>query len=53
VDVETIHPVKKLIFTKEEKASKAELEDLLKSMQVQIKPVVKTASEEAHTSSSS
>jgi methylene-tetrahydromethanopterin dehydrogenase len=47
VDVETIHPLKKLVFTKEEKASKAELEDLLKSMQVQIKPVVKTTSEEA------
>ncbi|MGB9854109.1 MAG: NAD(P)-dependent methylenetetrahydromethanopterin dehydrogenase [Candidatus Bathyarchaeales archaeon] len=47
VEAETIHPIKKLIFTKEEKASTAEIEDLLKSMQVQIKPVIKTTSEDA------
>lgn len=47
VEAETIHPIKKLIFTKEEKASPAEIEDLLKSMQVQIKPVIKTTSEDA------
>jgi len=46
VDVETIHPTKKLIFTKE-KAPMAEIEDLLKSMQIQVKPVVKTSAEEA------
>lgn len=46
VDVETIHPTKKLIFT-EEKAPMAEIEDLLKSMQIQVKPVIKTSTEEA------
>ncbi|MEM2953954.1 MAG: NAD(P)-dependent methylenetetrahydromethanopterin dehydrogenase [Candidatus Bathyarchaeia archaeon] len=47
VDAETIHPIKKLIFAKEEKASSAEIEDLLRSMQIQIKPVIKTMSEDA------
>jgi len=46
VDVETIQPTKKLIFT-QEKAPMAEIEDLLKSMQIQVKPVIKTSSEEA------
>lgn len=46
VDVETIHPTKKLVH-KKEKAPLAELEDLLNSMQIQVKPVVKTSSEEA------
>jgi len=46
VDVETIQPIKKLIFAKE-KAPMAEIEDLLKSMQIQVKPVIKTSSEEA------
>ncbi|MGB9684235.1 MAG: NAD(P)-dependent methylenetetrahydromethanopterin dehydrogenase [Candidatus Bathyarchaeales archaeon] len=46
VDVETVHPTKKLVFTKE-KAPMAELEDLLNSMQIQVKPVVRTSSEEA------
>jgi methylene-tetrahydromethanopterin dehydrogenase len=46
VDVETIHPTKKLFFTKE-KVPMAEIEDLLKSMQIQVKPVVKTSAEEA------
>jgi methylene-tetrahydromethanopterin dehydrogenase len=46
VDVETVQPTKKLIFAKE-KAPMAEIEDLLKSMQIQVKPVVKASSEEA------
>jgi len=46
VDVETIQPTKKLVFTKE-KAPMAEIEDLLKSMQIQVKPVIRTSSEEA------
>ncbi|MEM2947445.1 MAG: NAD(P)-dependent methylenetetrahydromethanopterin dehydrogenase, partial [Candidatus Bathyarchaeia archaeon] len=46
VDVETIQPTKKLIFTKE-KAPMAEIEDLLKSVQIQVKPVIRTSSEEA------
>ncbi len=45
VKVETIHPIKKLVFT-QEKTSPAELEDLLRSMQIQIKPVIKKNSEE-------
>jgi methylene-tetrahydromethanopterin dehydrogenase len=45
VKVETIHPIKKLVFT-QEKTSSAELEDLLRSMQIQIKPVIKKNSEE-------
>jgi len=45
VKVETIHPTKKLVFT-QEKTSSAELEDLLRSMQIQIKPVIKKNSEE-------
>ena len=47
VNAETIHPIKKLIFAKEEKASSAEIEDLLRSMQIQVKPVIKTTSEDA------
>jgi methylene-tetrahydromethanopterin dehydrogenase len=46
VDVETIQPTKKLVFAKE-KAPMAEIEDLLKSMQIQVKPVIRTSSEEA------
>ena len=46
VKVETIKPSKKLVFT-QEKASPAEIEDLLKSMQIKIKPVIKKTSEEA------
>ncbi|MEM2103282.1 MAG: NAD(P)-dependent methylenetetrahydromethanopterin dehydrogenase [Candidatus Bathyarchaeia archaeon] len=46
VDVETIQPTKKLVLAKE-KASTAEIEDLLKSMQIQVKPVIRTSSEEA------
>jgi len=46
VDVETVHPTKKLIFAKE-KASMAEIEDLLRSMQIQVKPAIKTFTEEA------
>ncbi|MEM3581042.1 MAG: NAD(P)-dependent methylenetetrahydromethanopterin dehydrogenase [Candidatus Bathyarchaeia archaeon] len=46
VDVETIQPTKKLVLTKE-KAPMAEIEDLLKSMQIQVKPVIRTTSEEA------
>lgn len=46
VDVEAIQPTKKLIFPKE-KAPMAEIEDLLRSMQIQVKPVIKTSSEEA------
>lgn len=45
-EVETIKPSKKLVFT-QEKASPAEIEDLLKSMQIKIKPVIKKTSEEA------
>jgi len=46
VDVEIIQPTKKLVFAKE-KAPMAEIEDLLKSMQIQVKPVIRTSSEEA------
>ncbi|MEM3616982.1 MAG: NAD(P)-dependent methylenetetrahydromethanopterin dehydrogenase [Candidatus Bathyarchaeia archaeon] len=46
VDVETIQPTKKLILPKE-KAPMAEIEDLLKSMQIQVKPVIRASSEEA------
>ena len=46
VEVETIQPTKKLILT-QEKASPTELEDLLKSMQIQIKPIIKKTSEAA------
>ncbi|MBC7130502.1 hypothetical protein H5T51_04700 [Candidatus Bathyarchaeota archaeon] len=46
VDVESVHPVKKLILTNE-KPSTAEIEDLLNSMQIQIKPVIKKTSAEA------
>jgi methylene-tetrahydromethanopterin dehydrogenase len=45
VEVETIQPTKKLVLT-EKKAPLGELEDLLKSMQIQVKPVIKKASEE-------
>ncbi|MCS7114779.1 MAG: methylene-tetrahydromethanopterin dehydrogenase N-terminal domain-containing protein [Nitrososphaerota archaeon] len=46
VDAETIQPIKKLVLSKE-KASHAEIEDLLKSMQIQMKPVIQRSSEEA------
>ena len=46
VEVETIQPTKKLFFTQKNVLSR-ELEDLLDSMQVKIKPVVKKTSEEA------
>ncbi|MEM2915206.1 MAG: NAD(P)-dependent methylenetetrahydromethanopterin dehydrogenase [Candidatus Bathyarchaeia archaeon] len=46
VEVETIHPTKKLLFAQKQ-ASSEELEDLLKSMQVQVKPVIKKTAEEA------
>lgn len=46
VEVETIQPTKKLILT-QKRASPTKLEDLLKSMQIQIKPVIKKASEDA------
>jgi methylene-tetrahydromethanopterin dehydrogenase len=45
VEVETIQPTKKLILT-EKKAPLGELEDLLKSMQIQVKPVIKKTSDE-------
>lgn len=46
VEVETIQPTKKLLFTYK-KAPPEEIEDLLKSMQIQIKPVIKKTAEEA------
>lgn len=46
VEVETIQPTKKLLFANK-KAHPEELEDLLTSMQIQIKPVVKKTAEEA------
>jgi len=46
VDVEAIQPTKRLTFPKE-KAQMAEIEDLLRSMQIQVKPVVRASSEEA------
>ncbi|MEM0357896.1 MAG: NAD(P)-dependent methylenetetrahydromethanopterin dehydrogenase [Candidatus Bathyarchaeia archaeon] len=46
VDVEAIQPTKRLTFPKE-KAPMAEIEDLLRSMQIQVKPVVRASSEEA------
>lgn len=46
VEVETIQPAKKLLFANK-KAHPEELEDLLASMQIQIKPVVKKTAEEA------
>lgn len=46
VDVEAIHPTKRLTFPKE-KAPMAEIEDLLRSMQIQVKPVIRASSEEA------
>jgi methylene-tetrahydromethanopterin dehydrogenase len=45
VEVETIRPTKKLIFT--QKQASEEIEDLLKSMQVQVKPIIKKTMEEA------
>jgi methylene-tetrahydromethanopterin dehydrogenase len=45
VEVETIQPTKKLLFT-EKKAPLGELEDLLKSMQIQVKPVIRKTSED-------
>jgi len=46
VEVETIQPTKKLLFTNK-KAPLEELGDLLRSMQIQIKPVIKKTTEEA------
>ncbi|MEM3627143.1 MAG: NAD(P)-dependent methylenetetrahydromethanopterin dehydrogenase [Candidatus Bathyarchaeia archaeon] len=46
VEVETIRPTKKLLSTQKQ-APSDELEDLLKSMQVQVKPVIKKTAEEA------
>ena len=46
VEVETVQPTKKLLF-KNKEAPPEELEDLLKSMQIQIKPIVKKTEEEA------
>lgn len=46
VEVETIQPTKKLFFTQKNVLSR-ELEDLLNSMQIKIKPVVKKTSGEA------
>jgi len=45
VEVETIQPVKKLLLT-EKNASSEELADLLKSMQIQVKPLIKKTAEE-------
>ncbi len=44
-EAENIQPTKKLLFTK--KAPTEELEDLLRSMQIQVKPVIKKTAEEA------
>lgn len=46
VDVEIIQPTKKLFFP-HSKTSSEELEDLLRSMQIQVKPVIKKTIEEA------
>ncbi len=46
VEVETIQPTKKLLFSNK-KAPPEELEDLLRSMQIQIKPIIKKTAEEA------
>lgn len=46
VEAETIQPTKKLLFT-EKTSKKEELEDLLRSMQIQVKPVIKKTTEEA------
>jgi len=48
VETETIQPTKKLVFTQKNIPSQ-ELEDLLNSMQIKIKPVIKKTSEEAPT----
>lgn len=45
VEVETIQPVKKLLLT-EKNASSEELADLLKSMQIQVKPLIKKTAED-------
>jgi methylene-tetrahydromethanopterin dehydrogenase len=45
IEVEAIKPVKKLIFTSI-KSSPEKLEDILESMQIQVKPLVKKTSEE-------
>jgi methylene-tetrahydromethanopterin dehydrogenase len=45
VEVETIQPVKKLFLT-EKNATSEELADLLKSMQIQVKPLIKKTAEE-------
>ncbi len=46
VEIETIKPTKKL-FSTHKKAPPEELEDLLRSMQIQVKPVIKKTAEEA------
>jgi len=46
VEVEIVQPTKKLIYDGK-KTTSGELEDLLKSMQIQVKPVVKKSGEEA------
>ncbi|MEM3731538.1 MAG: NAD(P)-dependent methylenetetrahydromethanopterin dehydrogenase [Candidatus Bathyarchaeia archaeon] len=46
VEVETIQPTKKLLFANK-KAPTEEIEDLLNSMQIQVKPVIKKTAEEA------
>ncbi len=46
VEVETIQPTKKLFFTQKNGVSQ-ELEDLLNSMQIRIKPIIKKTSAEA------
>ncbi|MEM3641626.1 MAG: hypothetical protein QXH37_06880, partial [Candidatus Bathyarchaeia archaeon] len=43
VDVESVQPSKKLVFT--QKAPSEEIEDLLKSMQIQVKPIIKKTTE--------
>lgn len=45
IEVEAIKPVKKLIFTSI-KSSPEKLEDILESMQIQVKPLVKKTAEE-------
>ena len=47
VTVETIKLSKEVILTHPETSPSKEMEDLLKSMQIRVKPVIKTATEEA------
>jgi methylene-tetrahydromethanopterin dehydrogenase len=44
VEVETVHPTKKLIYT--EKKALKDIDELLSSLQVQVKPVIRKTSEE-------